>query len=76
VASASHGEVIVDLTRVEARGELLAKLLASAAAHAKELELTMSVVGTGGVHELMASFEETKNIPCFGTVREARAAGS
>ena len=76
VACASHGEVIVDLRSVPTQGDLLPKLLASAAAQAKGLGMSMSAVGSGDIRKALASFEETKTIKCFDTVQEARAAGA
>jgi CheY-like chemotaxis protein len=74
VASASHGEVIVDLGSIPTQGDLLPRLLASVTAHAKDLEMSMFVVGSSEIRKVLASFEETKSITCFGTVQEARAA--
>jgi CheY-like chemotaxis protein len=76
IASASHGEVIVDLGSIPTKGDLLPRLLASAAAQATELEMSTLVVGPGEIRNKLASFEETKIIKCFGTVQEARAAGT
>jgi anti-anti-sigma regulatory factor len=73
VASASHGEVIVDLGSVPTQGDLLPRLLAAAAAQAKELEMSMLVVASREILKVLASYEETKVIRCVGTVQEARA---
>jgi CheY-like chemotaxis protein len=76
IASASHGEVIVDLGSIPTKGDLIPRLLASVAAQATELEMSTLVVGPGEIRNKLASFEETKIIKCFGTVQEARAAGT
>ncbi|HTP27407.1 MAG TPA: response regulator [Anaeromyxobacteraceae bacterium] len=75
VAAACYEEVIVDLGSVPTQGDRLPKLLVSVAGGAKEIGMNLSVVGPGEIHKMLASFEETRAIKCFGTVQEARAAG-
>ena len=52
------------------------KLLASVAAHARDLDLNMQVVGSAEIQRVLASFEETKGIRCFDSIQEARTAGA
>jgi len=74
VASACYEEVIVDLAQVPSQGDRLPKLLVTVAGQAKEVGMSMSVVGTADVQKSLASFEETRGIRWFGSVQEARAA--
>jgi two-component system cell cycle response regulator len=76
VAGACYGEVIVDLGGICTHPDRLPMLLASTAAQANELGLRILAVGSGEASKALASSEETKSIRCFGSVREARAAGA
>jgi DNA-binding response OmpR family regulator len=74
VAAACFESVIVELAQAPAQGDRLPKLLLGVSGQAKEMGMAMAVVGPAEVKKLLGAFEETKNIPVFGTVQEARAA--
>ncbi len=74
VAAACYEEVIVDLGSIPTQGDRLPKLLVSVAGQAKEIGMSMSVVGAADIQKLLASFEETRSIKYFGSTQEARAA--
>jgi len=76
VASACYEGVILDLGSVATQGDRLPKLIVSVASQAKDVGMTMSVVGSPDIHKMLASFEETRSIKCYGTVQEARSAGA
>ncbi len=73
VAAACYEEVIVDLGSVPTQGDRLPKLLVSVAGQAKDVGMSMSVVGAADIQKLLASFEETRSIRYFGSIQEARA---
>jgi two-component system cell cycle response regulator len=74
VAAACYEEVIVDLGSIPTQGDRLPKLLVSVAGQAKEIGMSMSVVGAADIQKLLASFEETRGIKYFGSTQAARAA--
>jgi DNA-binding NtrC family response regulator len=74
VASACYEEVILDLASVPTQGDRLPKLLVTVAGQAKEVGMSMSVIGTPEVQKALAAFEETRAIRYFGSVQDARAA--
>ena len=74
VASACYEEVILDLGQIPTQGDRLPKLLVSVAGQAKEIGMTMTVVGPTEIQKMLVSFEETSAIKYFGTIQEARAA--
>jgi DNA-binding NarL/FixJ family response regulator len=76
VASACYEEVIVDLAQVPTQGDRLPKLLVTVAGQAKEMGMTMSVIGTPDIQKVLAQFEETRGIKYFGSVQDARAAAA
>jgi DNA-binding NtrC family response regulator len=76
VASACYEEVILDLASVPTQGDRLPKLLVSVAGQAKEMGMTMSVIGTPEIQKVLASFEETRGMKYFGTIQDARAAAA
>ncbi len=76
VASACYDEVLVDLAHVPTQGDRLPKLLVTMASQAREMGMTMTVIGTPAVQETLASFEETRGLRYFPTVQEARAAAA
>lgn len=73
VASACYEEVILDVASVPTQGDRLAKLLTSVARQAREVGMSISVVGPEEVQKALSGFEETRSIKYFGTVQEARA---
>ncbi len=76
VAAACYEEVIVDLGSIPTQGDRLPKLLVSVAGQAKEIGMSMSVVGAADIQKLLASFEETRGIKYFGSTQAARAASA
>jgi CheY-like chemotaxis protein len=75
VASACYDSVVVDVAAAPAQGDRLAKLLITVSSQAKDMGMEMTVVGTPEIQKLLAGFEETKGMPFYGSVKEARAAG-
>jgi DNA-binding response OmpR family regulator len=73
VAAACYEEIILDLGSVPTQGDRLPKLLVSVAGQAKDVGMSMSVVGTSDIQKVLASFEETKGIKYFASIQEARA---
>ncbi|MFL5298976.1 MAG: response regulator [Anaeromyxobacteraceae bacterium] len=76
VASACYESILLDLSNVPTQGDRLPKLLVNVAEQVKGVGMEMSIVGTGDIQKLIASFEETRAIRYFATVQEARAATS
>lgn len=76
VASACYEEVIIDLAQVPTQGDRLPKLLVAVAGQAKEVGMSMAIVGPADIQKVLASFEETSGMKYFGTVQEARAAAA
>jgi DNA-binding response OmpR family regulator/anti-anti-sigma regulatory factor len=76
VASACYESILLDLSNVPTQGERLPKLLVNVAEQVKGVGMEMSIVGTGEIQKVLASFEETRAIRYFATVQEARAATS
>jgi DNA-binding NtrC family response regulator len=76
VASACYEEVILDLAQVPTQGDRLPKLLVAVAGQAKEVGMSMTVVGPAEIRKVLASFEETSAMKYFGSVQEARAAAA
>jgi two-component system cell cycle response regulator len=76
VASACYESILLDLSNVPTQGERLPKLLVNVAEQVKGVGMEMSIVGTGDIQKVLASFEETRAIRYFATVQEARAATS
>ncbi|GEJ59216.1 response regulator [Anaeromyxobacter diazotrophicus] len=76
VASACYEEVVLDLAQVPTQGDRLPKLLVSVAGQAKEVGMTMTVVGPAEIKKVLASFEETSGMKYFASVQEARAAAA
>ena len=73
VASACYEDAILDLGSVVIQSGRIAKLMAQLAEKAKEFGLAMSLVGTPELKKVLAGFEETRTIPIFQTITEARA---
>jgi DNA-binding NtrC family response regulator len=76
VASACYENVILDLGGVVTQGDRLPKLIVSVAGQAKDVGMSMSIVGSPEIQKMLTSFEETRAIKYFGTVQEARAASA
>ncbi|MFL5273682.1 MAG: two-component system response regulator, partial [Anaeromyxobacteraceae bacterium] len=76
VASACYESILLDLSNVPTQGDRLPKLLVNVAEQVKNVGMEMSIVGTGEIQKVLASFEETRAIRYFATVQEARAATS
>jgi DNA-binding NtrC family response regulator len=76
VAAACYEEIILDLGNVPTQGDRLPKLLVSVAGQAKEVGMSMAVVGPPDIQKVLVSFEETSAMKYYGTVQEARAAAA
>lgn len=74
VASACYENVVVDLGHAPPQGDKLAKLLITVSGQAGDMGMEMSVVGGAETQKLLAGFEETKAIPVYSTLQEARSA--
>jgi DNA-binding response OmpR family regulator/anti-anti-sigma regulatory factor len=72
VASACYDDVIVDLTNAPARQERLPRVLVAFAENAKQAGLELKLVGTPETTKILATFTETKSVPLYGSVQEAR----
>jgi two-component system, cell cycle response regulator len=73
IASACFEDVVVDLSKA-ATHDRLPKLMASIADKAADVGLKVRLVGTGELKKLLSGYEETKSLPVFPDVGEARAA--
>ncbi len=76
VAAACYEEIILDLGNVPTQGDRLPKFLVSVAGQAKEVGMSMAVVGPADIKKVLASFEETSAMKYFATVQEARASAA
>jgi two-component system, cell cycle response regulator len=76
VAAACYEEIILDLQHVPTQGDRLPKLLVSVAGQAKEVGMSMAVVGPTDIQKVLAAFEETSAMKYYGSIQEARAAAS
>ena len=76
VAAACFEEIILDLGNVPTQGDRLPKFLVSVAGQAKEVGMSMAVVGPADIKKVLASFEETSAMKYFATVQEARASAA
>jgi DNA-binding response OmpR family regulator len=66
--------VVVDLSSIPAFAERIPRLLVLLVKHAGEVGLKVAIVGNDTVKRLLSGFEETKDIPLFATVADAKAA--
>jgi hypothetical protein len=71
-ASACYDEVIVDMTQAPPRQEKLPKLIITFAEGAKLNGIELKLVGSQEMKKILSAFTETKALPLFGTVQEAR----
>jgi DNA-binding response OmpR family regulator len=71
-ASACYDEVIVDMTNAPPRQEKLPKLVITFAEGAKLNGIELKLVGSQEMKKILSAFTETKALPLFGTVQEAR----
>ncbi len=76
VASACYEDVILDLAAVPTQSDRLPKLLVAMAGQVKDIGLSMTVVGSPEMKQVLSSFEDTQGIRWFGSVQEARAAAA
>jgi hypothetical protein len=74
MASACYEAIIVDVNQVPMLNEKLPKMLVTLSQQAKAVGLSLAVVGPAGMERLLAGWDETKEVPCFASVAEARAA--
>ena len=74
MASACFETLIVDVSKVPMLVEKFPKVLATLAKQAEAVGLTLAVVGPPGIERTLGDWDETKDVPCFTSVEEARAA--
>jgi DNA-binding response OmpR family regulator/anti-anti-sigma regulatory factor len=72
-ASACYDEVIVDLSQAPARQEKLPRMLLEFAEASKQNGIEIKLVGNAEVKKILSAFTETRAIPLFQTVQEARS---
>jgi DNA-binding response OmpR family regulator len=72
-ASACYDEVIIDLSQAPARQEKLPRLLLEFAEASKQNGIEIKLVGNADVKKILSAFTETRAIPLFQTVQEARS---
>jgi two-component system, cell cycle response regulator len=75
-ASACYDEVIIDLSQAPARQEKLPRMLLEFAESSKQNGIELKLVGSQDVKKILSAFTETKSIPLFATVQEARSGAS
>lgn len=75
VAAACFESAIIDLSEAGAAADRLPKLLLSVVEKANSVGLTVRLVGAPAVTKVLGSFEETRTLPLYASVREARADG-
>ncbi len=72
-ASACYDEVIIDLSQAPARQEKLPRMLLEFAEASKQTGIEIKLVGNAEVKKILSAFTETRALPLFQTVQEARA---
>ena len=72
-ASACYDEVIIDLSQAPARQEKLPRMLLEFAEASKQNGIEVKLVGNADVKKVLSAFTETRAIPLFQTVQEARS---
>jgi DNA-binding response OmpR family regulator/anti-anti-sigma regulatory factor len=72
-ASACYDEVIIDLSQAPARQEKLPRMLLEFAETSKQNGIEIKLVGNADVKKILSAFTETRAIPLFQTVQEARS---
>ena len=72
-ASACYDEVIIDLSQAPARQEKLPRMLLEFAEASKQTGIEIKLVGNADVKKILSAFTETRAIPLFQTVQEARS---
>ncbi len=75
VAAACFENAIIDLSEAGGAADRLPKLLLSVVEKANSVGLTVRLVGAPAVTKVLNSFEETRTLPLYASVREARADG-
>lgn len=73
IASACFEGVVIDLSKAPPNAEKLPRLMAQVGIKAKEMGLSVCLVGPNEVRDVLKVYEETKTMPIFAAVAEARA---
>ena len=73
VASACYDEVILDLSQAPARQEKMPKAVMQFAAEAGSAGLDLRLVVNAETKKILAAFTETRDLPLFASMQEARA---
>jgi two-component system cell cycle response regulator len=74
LAAACFDQVIVDISQVPLRPDLVPRLVIGVGDHSKKMGLELRLVGNPGGATLLKNFTETGAIPFYPSVAEARAA--
>lgn len=72
LAAACFEQVIIDITQIPLRPDLVPRLVIGVGDHSKKMGLELRLVGNPGGASLLKSFTETGTIPFYPTVAEAR----
>ncbi len=72
VGGACYDEAIIDVSKVPARPDRIPKLMMSIASKAKEIGLSLWLVGTPEMRRIMKNFTDTAALPFFDTVDAAK----
>lgn len=73
VAAACYEDAIVDLSKASVVPDRLPRLMVHVAEKAKAFGLQLRLVGSAEVGKALAGFQETRDMPIFPSVQEARA---
>ncbi len=73
LAAACFEQVIVDISQLPLRPDLVPRLVIGVGDHSKKMGLELRLVGNPGGASLLKSFTETGTIPFYPSVAEARA---
>jgi DNA-binding response OmpR family regulator len=72
VAAACYDEVVLDVGTPPLEGDRLPKFVNSVAEKSREFGMSLSVVGSAEVQKILGGYTETKDLPFFGSVQQAK----
>lgn len=73
LAAACFEQVIIDISQVPLRPDLVPRLVMGVGDHSKKMGLELRLVGNSDAANLLKSFTETGQIPYYPSVEQARA---
>lgn len=76
VAAACHEDTYLDVTSLPLVGERLVQLVMSVRKKAESLALQLRILGSAEAIKMLAQFDETKDLPSFATLAEAKNASA